>query len=69
MILGPGVFGISGADRVEGCLFGNGERTGNVCGSLAAGADGRWPKKGFVVCDICGTTQLLSSFYTLLTVV
>jgi 2-isopropylmalate synthase len=22
---------LSGADRVEGCLFGNGERTGNVC--------------------------------------
>ena len=20
-----------GADRIEGCLFGNGERTGNVC--------------------------------------
>ena len=23
--------GSLGADRVEGCLFGNGERTGNVC--------------------------------------
>ncbi|HLX29846.1 MAG TPA: 2-isopropylmalate synthase [Casimicrobiaceae bacterium] len=23
--------GMAGADRVEGCLFGNGERTGNVC--------------------------------------
>src|SRR6202044_1875068 len=23
--------GLAGADRVEGCLFGNGERTGNVC--------------------------------------
>lgn len=22
---------MAGADRVEGCLFGNGERTGNVC--------------------------------------
>src|SRR5439155_25245838 len=22
---------LAGADRVEGCLFGNGERTGNVC--------------------------------------
>ena len=21
----------AGADRIEGCLFGNGERTGNVC--------------------------------------
>ena len=24
---------MAGADRVEGCLFGNGERTGNVCGN------------------------------------
>ena len=22
---------LAGADRIEGCLFGNGERTGNVC--------------------------------------
>ena len=22
---------MAGADRIEGCLFGNGERTGNVC--------------------------------------
>ena len=36
---------MAGADRVEGCLFGNGERTGNVCVVTRAYADRR-PLRG-----------------------
>lgn len=34
-VLVVGSWLLLGADRVEGCLFGNGERTGNVSGHLA----------------------------------
>ncbi len=44
---------MAGADRVEGCLFGNGERTGNVClVTLALNLTSQGIDSGIDICDI-----------------